>query len=329
MRNIAFLLFDQMLASSLTLPLEMLNAADNQHRALGNRTDRINIKLASRTLAPVSTQGGLRLSPTHTFDELEKVDVILIPGFWRSPFSQLKRNADIPVLIDALMAANPMSIVCAVGTGSVLLAESGRLDHKAATSHWYYLKELEERYPAIHWQKNHLITQSNRIFCTSSVNSIADLTIRFIELAYTSHIAKRVQSQFSPEIRRDYGDSLYDENSVLLHADELIADVQAFIKNHATDTINVEHLAKRFNLHTRTLQRRFKEACGLSLIQFQQKERIKGAEELLRKTDLNVQDIANFVGFSDASHFTSLFKKHTEQTPRAYRNAVKSKLFKG
>ncbi len=328
MRKVTFLLFNNMLASSLTLPLEMLNAADNIHRSKFDRHDKLTIQLASKDKQAVVTSGGLSIMPNVCFADVVDSELVIIPGLWRSPIAHAQKNAEIPNVLIRLIKNNPSTLICAVGTGSIFLAESGLIDEKAATTHWYYFKQMKKRYPSTLWKQNHLITQSGNIYCTSSVNSIADLTVRLIEIAYSRHIARRVESQFSPEIRKSYDDFLFDESSSDLHTDEVVASIQAYIQKNSSETINFSRLAHQFNVHYRSLQRRFKQACGYSLLQYQQILRVKEAKELLRKSDLNIQDIAEIIGYIDASHFSSVFKKHTEQNPKQYREAVKSKLFR-
>ena len=48
-------------------------------------------------------------------------------------------------------------------------------------------------------------------------------------------------------------------------------------------------------------------------------KRVERSTELLRKTDLSMEDISQRVGFSSASYYSKIFKKHTGTTPLQYR----------
>jgi transcriptional regulator GlxA family with amidase domain len=332
MQSVTFILYPHMLTSSLTLPLEMLNAADNfsraQKRNSKQRKHKLTIHLASQEGESIETQVGLSIQANQSLRSLTTTDLLIIPGFWRSPFKHIKEYQQLILTIEKLIRSNPNMMICAVGTGSLLLAESGILDGKAATTHWFYSEQMKKQYPKINWQKDHLITQSGNIYCTGSVNSTADLTIRFIELGFNRTIAKQVESQFSPEIRKDYDNQLFSDRLNQQHADELIAQVQAIIQQKYNEAINYEKLAESMNLNYRTFQRRFKNACELSPLQYQQILRIDNAKMLLKETNLNIQEVAEIVGFIDASHFSRLFKRQTAQSPKDYRLAVKTKLFR-
>lgn len=325
MRHVTIALFPNIMASSISLPLEMLNAADNMQRSQYRKAQPLTVALAAATLEPVTTSGGLQVLPDCTFADIEKTDLLIIPALWRNPVATLKQNIAICEWIRKIAAGK--TVIGAVGTGSSFLAEAGLLHEKSATTHWFYFTLMEKTYPQVKWKRQHLITQSGSIFCAGSVNSIADLTIHFIEIGFSPAIARRVESQFSPEIRRAYDTHLFDESPNTRHNDELVAAIQDYIRQHHTEEIAFTELGSYSGIAYRTLQRRFRQATGYSPLQYQQYLRIQSARELLKNTNLNIQDIAELVGYIDASHFSRIFSQHTEQTPNLYRKAVRGKLF--
>lgn len=310
--------------------MEMFNAADNLQRGIDRHHASIQVNLIGENLDPVVTSGGLNICPNLSLIDaksLESSDLIIIPALWRNPLTSLKRNTWLTDWLKRQTFSRHTKI-CAVGTGSSFLAESNILDYKSATTHWFYYDLMKEEYPKVDWKRQHLITQSDNIYCAGSINSVADLCIHFIQEHYSSSISKRVESQFSPEIRRAYDDHLFDDSINSRHHDELIATAQNSITAIFDQDISFEDLAINLQLSYRTFQRRFKTACNLSPLQYQQNLRIHSAKQLLQESNLTIQEVATAVGYTDASHFARLFKKHTEQTPKNYRNAVRGKLFK-
>lgn len=328
MQRVTVLLYPEILASSIMLPIEMLTAAKQLDQIAKKQGKVFDIQLAAQSIAPITTSAGLKLTPDCTFESISGFDLLLIPGLWRSPLTHLKKNTQVASVISQQIEQNPKALICAVGTGVVFLAETGLLNDKPATTHWFYYQQFKQHFPKVKWKPNHLITQTDNIFCTGSVNAVADLTIRFIELNFSTITAQKVEKQFSPEIRRHYGQYLFDESPLSPHSDEIIAEAQSLIELAAYQKIDYKQLAEHLDLHYRTFCRRFKIACGMSPLQYQQKLRIKQAEELLHKTNLNIQDISAHVGYQDFSLFSAVFKKNTQQTPTEYRQSVKSKLFR-
>ena len=326
MKTLSIILFPDIMASSVSLPLEMFNAADNIQRGKNRKSLPIKIQLAGINLTPVKTSGGLLISPNCLLSDIANPDILIIPALWRNPLSTLKRNRSLcDWLAEESFAASTK--ICAVGTGSSFLAESNILDEKSATTHWFYYDLMKEKYPSVNWKRQHLITQADNIFCAGSINSVADLCIHFIQDLYGAAISKRVESQFSPEIRRAYDDHLFDSSVNTKHHDETIAHIQNHLQQCYMDEVNFNELSEQYGLSQRSLQRRFKAACNLSPVQYQQNIRIDAAKQLLQESNLSIQEVATSVGYTDASHFARLFKKHKQQSPKSYRNAVRGKLF--
>lgn len=63
----------------------------------------------------------------------------------------------------------------------------------------------------------------------------------------------------------------------------------------------------------------FKEYTGYSPYAYQLAIRMDRAKELLRDSELSIEEISDFVGYSDSSYFCRIFKKHTGNTPSYYR----------
>ena len=74
-------------------------------------------------------------------------------------------------------------------------------------------------------ERRQLITQSDNVFCVSSVNSVADLMVYLCGELFSPRVARHIENQFSPEIRQRFSPSPVGAPKDL-HHDELIADVQ-------------------------------------------------------------------------------------------------------
>jgi transcriptional regulator GlxA family with amidase domain len=214
-----------------------------------------------------------------------------------------------------------------VGTASYLLAETGLLDGKPATTHWHYFDRFARRYPRVKLKTRHLITQRDNYYCVGSVNSIADVMIHLVEEWFGSRIARAVENQFSPEIRRSFSGAAYQEEPLTSHHDETVLEAQEWLQEHLSAPMTLASLAEYLGLSVRTLNRRFRQATGLSPQAYLQTLRIALAKDLLRHSNLPVNDIAWQTGLQDVSYFGQLFRRHAGMTPLAYREAVRGKLF--
>lgn len=324
MYRAAALLYPDALATSVTLPMEIMRAASQMARA-GRSAARVDFLLAADPPLPLSLASGLTLTPDLSPDALPLPDLLVLPAIWRNPRPTLETVRPRFGWLREMAAAGTR--ICSVGTASWLLAEAGLLDGRPATTHWNFFESFRRRYPQVHLKTRHLITQSDNIYCAGSVNSIADLMVHVLEEWFGSRIAQAVEQQFSPEIRRSFSSAAYQNEPLSGHHDETVLEAQQWLQQRLPGPVSLARLAARFGLSPRSLTRRFRQAIGMTPQAYLQSLRVAAARDLLRHSNLPVSDIAWQVGLQDASYFSSLFRRHTGMTPRRYREAVRGKLF--
>ncbi len=322
MVNIALVALPNALTSSLSLPLEMLQATSDQLRIQRQCAPRV--QLLGLDGRPVTAAGGLTLSPEAAIDDADSLDLIILPTRWRHPLKGIDLDHLGGWLNEHYRAG---STLCTVGTGSYLLAEAGLLQNRPATTHWHYFEDFSERYPQVDLIRNYLITETERIFCAGSINSIADLLVHLIGERWGTTIAHRVERQFSPEIRRPFHSHAYRVGQTDLHRDEAIALVQSYLGKHFASPLRLSQLAQQAGLSERSLTRRFKQATGQSPLDYLNTLRLRTARELLQQSNLAISDIAQTAGIPDPNYFSRLFRREYGVTPKQYREGVRGKLF--
>nr|WP_321508755.1 DJ-1/PfpI family protein [uncultured Celeribacter sp.] len=121
------LLFPDLTQLDLTGPLEVFN-----------RIDGVETALIWKTLEPVSSDRGIRILPTHTFEQALDLDLICVPG---GP-GQIDLMADQGTLDYLRRVAKDCKWITSVCTGSLVLAAAGLLSGYRATSHWSSIDQL-------------------------------------------------------------------------------------------------------------------------------------------------------------------------------------------
>ncbi|NCG06847.1 MAG: AraC family transcriptional regulator, partial [Gammaproteobacteria bacterium] len=227
--RIGALVHEFALASSVTLPSELAMAAA---QASGQSTGtELPVTLFSPNGGHIKTSGGLEMA-TQPISEATSLDLLVIAAIWRDPRRVIKRHPELIPFIAKLV--NQGSSIAAVGTGSFLLAETGLLDKRPATTHWFWLDEFASRYPAVDLRRDELIVQSDNLYCAGSVNSISDLLVYLMGNFYNTNIARHVENQFSPEIRRRFKSTQLGTQVIREHRDEVVLDVQMYMQEKFT-----------------------------------------------------------------------------------------------
>ncbi|EAQ97706.1 GlxA family transcriptional regulator [Congregibacter litoralis] len=326
MPTAALILYPEALATSVTLPAEILRAAAQMSRTVRGRGLDADIQLLGlHGESSVTLDSGLCLGLDGDLSDLKFCDLLILPAIWRHPRRVLRRAADWLPRVQELHARG--SSICSVGTASALLAETGLLDGRPATTHWHDFDRFERSYPLVDLKRRHLITQSERLYCVGSVNSIGDFMVHYVEQHYGERIARAVETQFSPEARQSFETAAFLQESSGAHHDALIRDAQDHMQMHPGAPHSVESLAALSGLSPRSFGRRFRKATGETPIRYLQNLRIREARALLQHSDLPLADIAWRCGFSSPSRFSQAFRSTTDLSPRAFREAVRGKRF--
>jgi transcriptional regulator GlxA family with amidase domain len=103
------------------------------------------------------------------------------------------------------------------------------------------------------------------------------------------------------------------------HADARGATCEHWLAEHFRDHTALQRVVGESRIPERTLKRRFRQATGLTLIDYVQNLRIEEAKRMLEHGSESVENISYAVGYEDTSFFRRLFKRRTSLTPSQYR----------
>lgn len=323
--NIALLLYDHMLATSVSLPVEMLRAGEAVALQENRKAPRLSIQMVAEAIKPISTRALIKLLPDTDVESAQHPDFAFIPSLWRNPRPTIAKQPKMLSWLNNIWQQGATLI--GGGTGVCLMAETGILNNHPATTHWHYVEQFKRDYPKVDLKPDFFITQSERTYCAASLNALADIVVHIIFQVYGQNAAQQVERNFSHEIRKPYEEQRYLEGAGDRHPDELISQIQFWLQTNLNSALTLNEIAQQFGISQRTFTRRFKTATGVNANQYWQKLKIETAKELLAASNLSIQEIAFQVGYQDQTNFTRLFKQTLNLTPKAYRAMVRKKLF--
>jgi AraC-like DNA-binding protein/ligand-binding sensor protein len=102
----------------------------------------------------------------------------------------------------------------------------------------------------------------------------------------------------------------------------LITKAKDYVASHQSNSITLEEIARALNSSTFHFCRKFKQATGLTFVQYLSRVRIEKAKILLHSKELRITDIAYEVGFQSLTHFNRIFHKLVGHSPTEYRCKV-------
>ena len=98
-----------------------------------------------------------------------------------------------------------------------------------------------------------------------------------------------------------------------------LSTIKEFLDEHYTEKVTLDDLADKFFINKFYLSKIFKETYGTTVNNYLISKRITRAKQLLRFTDMTVDEIGVGVGMGDANYFSRMFRKVEGISPREFR----------
>lgn len=210
-------------------------------------------------------------------------------------------------------------ILASACAGIFLLAPTGLLDGRAATTHWLLAERCKKQFPSIHFQPERLLVDEGDIVTAGGLSAWMDLTLALIGRFFGGATAVALGKYFLVEVgaRRQSCFSCF--TPVLDHKDRTVLTVQHKLEKHFASPLSIAKMAEWVHVSPRTLQRRFQAATGEPPVRYLQKLRLSKAQERLESSKQSLEEIVAEVGYEDVSSFRKLFRQHFGLSPSRYR----------
>ena len=207
-----------------------------------------------------------------------------------------------------------------VCVGSILLAESGLLDGRSATTHWTSAKQFAQRYPRVRLNAEKPIVDDGDLITTAGLMAWSELGLRLVDRLLGPTVATGTARFLVVEHSDSASQCGSNFAPILSHGDGAILKVQHWLQSTGATDVSLTAMAERAGLEERTFLRRFHAASGLKPTEYCQHLRVGKAREMLEFTNATIDHIAWTVGYQDPSAFRATFKKITGLAPSEYRS---------
>jgi transcriptional regulator GlxA family with amidase domain len=278
-------------------------------------------RIVSRSREPFRCGNGIPVSPELSIGEAQACEILILPELWLAPTDDMReRYPDLKEWIRQCYQSG--STIYTACSGSILLAATGLLDGREATSHWGYQDLFRRSFPSVRFNPapNLVIADpAARIVTAGGTTSWHDLALHIISRHCSPGEALRIakvyllkwhsegQLPFASLVRRQP------------HADSVVRRAEDWLAVHFREAHAVAGVVSVCGIPERSLKRRFKTATGSTLIEHVQNLRIEEAKRLLENESGAAENIAAIVGYENPAFFRRLFKRCTGLTPGAYR----------
>ncbi|ANI82663.1 GlxA family transcriptional regulator [Kosakonia oryzae] len=290
------------------------------NRLRADETQQPRYRVSIATTQPhqvIHGQSGLNLLADFRLPELdprEPWDTIMITGRGND-------EEEGTAVVDWLRLAAPHADrVASICGGAMLLAETGLLDGRRATTHWRLLETMQSRYPLVNVEGGPLYIQDGPIWTSGGVSSGFDLTLALVEEDYGFTLARDVAQDMVMYLRRP-GGQLQFSRYHLQQTESIgpVSELQSWILENLTDDLSVEKLAERVAMSPRNFTRVFTRETGVPPARYVAEARLAAARHRLEQTRETLESVAAATGFGNSINLRRIFERQLQLTPGEYR----------
>lgn len=198
-RSVGIYMFDGMEVLDFAGPYEVFTTATRvkQKQQPGAFPPFLVFTLAEN-LKPVKSRYGLEIIPQFTIDEHPAFDMLIVPG---GVVDEEMKNTRVLDWFNE--TSRKIAVTASVCTGAFLLAASGVLFEKAATTHWEDVKDLQARFPHVNvqpgkpWVDNGSVVTSGGI--AAGIKMSLHLVARLESKQLATRTARQMEFDWKPE----------------------------------------------------------------------------------------------------------------------------------
>lgn len=190
--------------------------------------------------------------------------------------------------------------------GTFLLAETGLLDHREATTTWWLAPLFRQRYPNVLLDESRMLVSANTVVTAGAAMGHLDLALWLIRQA-SPELATVVSRYILADIRSSQAPYIIPNH--LAQADPLILRFEQWAREHLKEGFSLREAASALATSARTLQRRCDAVLGKSPLAYFQDLRVEHAQSLLHGSDLGLDAIAAEVGYVDGATLGALLRQ--------------------
>jgi transcriptional regulator GlxA family with amidase domain len=319
MIDVTVLFLDDTFASTAVGPMEVFRHAGTLWNFLtGQRpSPRFRVTTASVDGRAVECDGGIRIQPDTALTAIRKTELIFIPTTGLNFDDVLERYASVVPWLQRWHKRG--AAIASVCSGVGLVAATGMLDGKRATTHWALADIFRQKYPRVKWMPELMVTEDHGFYCGGGVHAALDLSLYLVEKFCGHEVAMQSAKALLIETPRAWQAGFGIVPLKTDHSDDAISSAQEWMHQNFQRDFPLDTPARRVAMSLRNFVRRFKQATGDSPLIYLQKLRIAAAKRLLESDHRTMQEVSDAVGYQDVAFFRQLFQRHTGVSPSAYR----------
>ena len=313
-KRFAFLLVRDFTLSPLSLFIDTLRLAGDE----GDRSRRVEFdwQIIGDHGLPIRASCGVELLPGKTSGRPEDFDNIVVVGGLLDKSRGLSSEGE-QFLLRAAEKKIPLTALC---TGSFVLARYGLLDGYKATVSWFHITNFRTSFPQVNANADSLYSvDRDRATCAGGTGA-ADLAGFFVSQLIGQKAAEKAAKILVLDRIRSTRDVQPLGDLFPNASSRVVRRALLLMESNLEEKMSVTDIAGRVGCSRRQLERLFAAELDLSPMASYLALRVHYSKSLLENSDLQIGEIASKCGFTNAGHFSRVFRQHTGVRPTTIRS---------
>jgi transcriptional regulator GlxA family with amidase domain len=279
-----------------------------------------SVRLLGWLSMQVRTSSGVRLTADTTLDEAGPIDTLVLTG--SDDLSALPDQADVRARLGRF--AGPDTRLAAVCTGAFVLARTGWLAGRPATTHWRHAARLRAEFPEIEVRPDALYSRSGRFATSAGVTAGIDLALALVQADHGAGLAREVARELVVFMQRPGGQSQFSVRQDLPPTgDQRLRQVIDRVAADPGRPYPIEAMARDATVTARHLRRLFQQEFGVTPGRYVEMARTEAARALLEQGG-TVTEAARHSGFGSDETLRRAFVTSYGVPPSVYQRRFRS-----
>lgn len=307
------LAFDGINLLDISGPLQALEASE-PHRGAPERYETV---VASAQGGEVQTTARMPIVTRALADiDPHGIDTVIVGG------GSAGGSPIVPGALVEWIAANAPDLrrICSICAGAFVLAATGLLDGRRATTHWHWAPRLANDYPKIAVEPDSIFVNDGKLWTSAGVTAGIDLTLALIEQDYGHRAAIEAARRLVVFMKRPGGQAQFSVPLLLQSGSgDGFAELHGWMRANLAGDLRVERLAARAGMAERSFARAYVAATGMTPARAVEAMRVEAATGLLEASGLPLKQVAAAAGFGDEQNLRRVFLRRFGVNPVDYR----------
>jgi transcriptional regulator GlxA family with amidase domain len=318
--DIAILALDGAFDTGLAAVMDAFTTANELVQLHGQASLRFDARIVG-VRRRVRTAQGLQV-PVAPLEAVPAPHWVVLPAIGTkmpAPLEQALGRRDVRDACAALHAWHAGGArIAAACIGTFVLAQSGLLDGQRATTTWWLAPLFRQRYPRVLLEQSRMVVGSGPFVTAGAALGHMDLALALVRHA-SPELAALTARYLVVDARASQ--SAYAIPDHLAHSDPLVERFEAWARHRLDQGFSLDDAAHALATSKRTLARRMNDVLGKSPLSYVQDLRIERAVHLLRTSSVNLDRIAEQVGYADGVTLGTLLRRRLGKGVREIRGA--------